>query len=57
MTARMVVFGFEAFGEEPINPSEAAARGLHGRVLSGVEVVSSVLPVTYADAFTTLRAD
>jgi pyroglutamyl-peptidase len=56
MTARMVLFGFEAFGEERVNPSEAAVRVLHGRRLRGVEVVSAVLPVTYAGAFSTLQA-
>ncbi|MEW5852830.1 MAG: hypothetical protein AB2A00_28865 [Myxococcota bacterium] len=55
MSARMVVFGFEAFGEERINPSEVAVRALHGRTLGGVELVGSVLPVTYANAFSTLR--
>lgn len=51
----ILVFGFEPFGEEPINPSGEAARALDGKSVSGATIHGVVLPVTYGGAFPALK--
>jgi len=50
-----VLFGFEPFGDEPVNPSGVAVQALHGRQFHGVRVESVVLPVVYDAAFPLLQ--
>jgi len=51
----LVVFGFEPFGEEPVNPSGQAALALDGRTLRDISIHGVVLPVTYQGAFPALQ--
>ena len=53
---RVLVTGFEPFGDSPVNPSEQAARALAGAPLPGLDVAAAVLPVTYAGALPALCA-
>lgn len=42
---RIVLYGFEPFGGEAINPSQLVARALDGAQISGAQIVGHVLPV------------
>lgn len=44
----VLLTAFEPFGEFPVNPSESAVRALAARDLSGVRLVTEVLPVDFA---------
>lgn len=50
MTPTVLVFGFEPFGGETINPSAEVAMRLDGETISGHRVVSALLPVSFAAA-------
>ena len=52
----ILVTGFEPFGAEAVNPSEAALAALMADVPAGVALATTVLPVRYAAAVTELRA-
>lgn len=54
MTARILLTGFEPFGGEALNPSQALAETLHGRWVDGVPVTGVVLPCVFGDALATL---
>lgn len=47
--AKILLTGFEPWGEWPLNPSGAVARALHGAAIGGYEVVSAVLPVVHGE--------
>ncbi len=44
---RVLVTGFETFGDEPVNPSKELAIKLDGQVLGRAQVYGYVLPVSY----------
>ena len=46
----VLVFGFDPFADEAINPSAEIARRLHGESIGSHRVVAEVLPVSFADA-------
>lgn len=52
----VLVTGFEAFGGDPLNPSEAIARSLHGRSIAGHRVVGLCLPTVFGQGSEALRA-
>jgi pyroglutamyl-peptidase len=57
MTPRGVLLtGFDAFGGADRNPSELAARALHGRTIAGHRVRAVVLPTAFAAAPAALAA-
>ena len=41
----LLLTGFEPFGGSSINPSEQAARRLHGEVIAGLSIHAEILPV------------
>ncbi|MHB8177002.1 MAG: pyroglutamyl-peptidase I [Vulcanimicrobiaceae bacterium] len=45
MAKRVLITGFEPFGEERVNPSELVVRSLEGRVIAGSPVSTRILPV------------
>ena len=42
---KLLLTGFEPFGESPVNPSEQVVRMLAGREIEGVELHTTILPV------------
>ncbi|TAM59644.1 pyroglutamyl-peptidase I [bacterium] len=42
---RIMLYGFEPFGGEAVNPSQLVARALDGETIGGAQVVGHVLPV------------
>jgi len=52
---RVLITGFEPFGEETHNPSEMIARALDGSLISGRGVRGVVLPCRFGAALTQLR--
>ena len=44
----VLLTGFEPFGSNALNPSEAIARALNGRRIAGARIVGRVLPVALA---------
>jgi pyroglutamyl-peptidase len=55
MTA-VLLTGFEAFGNTPINPAEHVARALDGTVLVGSRIVGRVVPNVFFKAIDVVRA-
>jgi pyroglutamyl-peptidase len=43
----VLVTGFEAFGNTPVNPAELVARELDGQRVEGAEIVSRIVPNTF----------
>ncbi|MES0811587.1 pyroglutamyl-peptidase I [Roseibium sp. SCPC15] len=43
----VLLTGFEAFGNTPINPAEHVARHLDGELIEGVKVVSRIIPNSF----------
>jgi pyroglutamyl-peptidase I len=43
--SKILLTGFEPFGGEKVNPSELAVKELAGKTISGLEVVTGVIPV------------
>ena len=52
---RVLVTGFERFGDEDSNPTDRLARSLDGKTVGGEEVAGKVLPVSYRKVGTSLR--
>jgi len=52
---RLLVYGYEPFGTEPVNPSGAAVRALSGTSFGDVDVHTVVLPVTWDGTFALLQ--
>ncbi len=55
MPPRLLVYGYEPFGTEPVNPSGAAVRALSGASFGTVDVHTVVLPVTWDGTFALLQ--
>jgi pyroglutamyl-peptidase len=55
MTARILLTGFEPFGEHRLNPSERVLRPLAAAAPGGAIISTRVLPVSYASAFVPVR--
>jgi pyroglutamyl-peptidase len=57
---RLLVTGFEAFGDDPsgqgLNPSAIAAQALHGKRIAGHRVVAAVLPCVFGQSIEVLKA-
>jgi pyroglutamyl-peptidase len=53
---RVLLTGFEPFGDDPDNPSWDAVRRLHGRRVAGHRVVAFRLPVEFGTSLRALRA-
>ncbi|MEM9634096.1 MAG: pyroglutamyl-peptidase I [Pseudomonadota bacterium] len=51
----VLLTGFEAFGNTPVNPAEQVARQLDGEVIEGVKVVSRIIPNTFFVCIDTVR--
>ena len=47
---KILITGFEPFGGETINPSQAIAQNLHGTEIGGHEVVGVLLPCVFGAA-------
>ena len=45
---KILVTGFDPFGDDPINPSSMVAARLHGRQIAGHRVVAAQLPTVFA---------
>ncbi|MEM7121316.1 MAG: pyroglutamyl-peptidase I [Pseudomonadota bacterium] len=45
--ATILLTGFEAFGNTPINPAEQVANALDGETIDGAQVVSRIIPNTF----------
>ncbi|MGE3804923.1 MAG: pyroglutamyl-peptidase I [Gemmataceae bacterium] len=43
----ILLTGFEAFGNTPVNPAEQVARRLNGQELAGAKIVGRIVPNTY----------
>lgn len=54
MTARVLVTGFEPFGDSDDNPSMRIARALDADPPAGIELTTGLLPVTWAGAWPAL---
>ena len=54
--SRVLLTGFDAFGDESINPSWEAASALHGARIAGHRVITRQLPTSFARAPRVLRA-
>jgi pyroglutamyl-peptidase len=55
MTSRILLTGFEPFGGERLNPSQALAEALHGQRVGEAEITSLVLPCVFDDALAVLN--
>ena len=54
--ARVLVTGFEPFGDSPLNPSRDAVAALHGRAIGGHLVVGAELPTVFGASRERLEA-
>ncbi len=52
----VLVTGYEAFGDTPINPAEMVAMHLGGSKISGAKVVARVIPNTFFKCIDVVRA-
>ncbi len=43
----ILLTGFEAFGNTPVNPAEQVAKRLDGEILDGARIVSRIIPNTF----------
>lgn len=55
MTSRILLTGFEPFGGERLNPSQALAEALHGQRVGEAEITGLVLPCVFDDALAVLN--
>jgi pyroglutamyl-peptidase len=53
---RLLLTGFEPFGEFPVNPSWELARQFQGETINMVDIETALLPVNWATAWPTLEA-
>lgn len=53
---RMLLTGFEPFGDDDVNPSGLAVRRVAARWNGPAELITGVLPVTFADAADAVRS-
>ncbi len=54
--ATVLLTGFEAFGNTPINPAEQVVRELDGSLVNGSKIVGKVVPNTFFKAVDFVRA-
>jgi pyroglutamyl-peptidase len=54
MTSRILLTGFEPFGGERLNPSQALAEALHGQHVDEAEITGLVLPCVFDGALAAL---
>ncbi|MCR9136537.1 MAG: pyroglutamyl-peptidase I [Alphaproteobacteria bacterium] len=52
----ILLTGFEAFGNTPVNPAEQVASHLDGRRINGAEIVSRIVPNTFFKCIDVVRA-
>ncbi|MHA1967547.1 MAG: pyroglutamyl-peptidase I family protein [Candidatus Hodarchaeales archaeon] len=45
---KLLITGFEAFGEHDINPSAVIAEDFNGKVIQNIEVIGRTVPLNYA---------
>jgi pyroglutamyl-peptidase len=55
VTLKILMTGFEPWGDWDSNPSGEVAKSLDGEVIGGVEIVGAVLPVTYGEDIAIVR--
>jgi pyroglutamyl-peptidase len=55
MKAFILLTGFEPFGGEPVNPSQALVRALHGERIGGCEIVGETLPCEFGHSVAALE--
>ncbi|MFC6631858.1 pyroglutamyl-peptidase I [Microbulbifer taiwanensis] len=53
---RVLVTGFEAFGNTPVNPAESVARALHGTRIDTAQVTGIVVPNNFFECIDVVRA-
>jgi pyroglutamyl-peptidase len=53
---KVLLTGFDPFGGESENPSQAIARALHGKRIAGHRVVGAILPTEFAHSLAALDA-
>ena len=53
---RVLLTGFDPFGEDTLNPSWLAVQALHGREVAGHRVVAAQLPTVFGQAIGVLHA-
>lgn len=51
----ILLTGFEAFGNTPVNPAEQVAAHLNGRKVDGAEIVSCIVPNTFFKCIDVVR--
>ncbi|MCV0427806.1 MAG: pyroglutamyl-peptidase I [Roseibium sp.] len=51
----ILLTGFEAFGNTPVNPAEQVARRLDGESIDGVRIVSRIIPNTFFVCIETVK--
>ncbi len=51
-----LVTGFDAFGGEPVNPSQQIAQALDGQTIAGHRIVGAILPTEFGTSLTALEA-
>ncbi|MFN3417159.1 MAG: pyroglutamyl-peptidase I [Caldimonas sp.] len=52
---KILLTGFEPFGGDRLNPSQALSEALHGQRVDGAEITGLVLPCVFDDALATLH--
>ena len=48
----VLVTGFEAFGNTPINPAERVAKDLDGTILDSAKIISKIVPNVFSSVLT-----
>lgn len=56
MSGKLLLTGFEPFGDDALNPSGEVAKSLNGATVDGHRVVSHILPVEWGRAKTAIEA-
>ncbi len=52
---KILLTGYEPYGNVPINPAEGVARALDGQVIAGAEVVSRIIPSSFFTSIDLVR--
>ncbi len=52
---KVLITGFEAYGNTPVNPAESAAKALDGAYFGGAEIISKVVPNNFFEAIEVVR--